>query len=58
MDYFKSKLGKSGETFEVIITLISLTLVPPPSVAVMAFLQISREQKNNFVSPKYVLEPG
>lgn len=42
MDYLKRKLGNgnSTETFEVIVTPLSLTLVPPPTVAVQVFVQI------------------
>jgi hypothetical protein len=58
MDFIKRKLGKEGETFEVVVTPISLTLVPPPSVPVNVFLQMNREQKINFISRKYVLEPS
>lgn len=58
MDFLKRKLGGSGEQYESIITPLSLTLVPPPSVAVNVFIQIQREQKHSFTSRKYLLEPG
>ena len=58
MDYLKRKLGGSGEFFEIVITPVSLTLVPPPTVSVNVYLQMNREQKHNFISRKYVLEPG
>ena len=57
MNFFKSK-GDHQVSFELSLTPVSITLVPPPSVAVSVFLRISREQKNLFTSMKYTLETG
>jgi hypothetical protein len=58
MDFLKRQLADYQEQFEVKLTPVSITLVPPPAVAVHVFLRLTRENKNLFTSRKYLLEPG
>lgn len=40
MDFFKRQLADYQEKFEITLTPLSVTLIPPPTVAVHVFLRI------------------
>lgn len=58
MDYIKRTFADSKENYEIRIVPLSITLAPPPSATVHVFLRITREQKHQFSTLKYQLEPG
>lgn len=43
MDYLKRQFSNTKENFEITIQPISITLVPPPTVAVNVFIRMQRE---------------
>ena len=58
MDLFKSTFADSKAEVELVIKVVSISLLPPPVQPVQIYLSFVREGKNMFTSGKHWINPS